>query len=387
MGGRPQSSGPGGGQPVTDFAVIGGGIAGVSAAAHLSPHGSVTVLEMESSLAYHTSGRSAAMLVENYGSDGARPLVKAARPFLEQPPERSVDSPLLSDRPVMWVSGRGTLPTLEKRAAEAQERGALCEVLDPDEALEHVPAMRRDWLDGALYEPSGADIDVAGLHQAFVRIARANGAEILTGSAAREITRRGGRWVIDSGERELRADVVVNAAGAWGDRVAEIAGVAPIGLQPMRRTAFMVPGSQESSSWPMVVEANEQFYFRPDGVQFLCSLAEEVPSDPMDARPRMEDVALAIDRINEATTFEIRTVNSQWSGLRTFAPDRDLVIGEDPTAPGFHWLVGQGGIGIQTSPAYGKLLAALATGEDLPDHFAAVGVDPERTSPARFRHS
>ncbi|HSM45396.1 MAG TPA: FAD-dependent oxidoreductase, partial [Acidimicrobiia bacterium] len=151
---------------MTDFAVIGGGIAGVSAAAHLSPHGSVTVLEMESSLAYHTSGRSAAMLVENYGSDGARPLVKAARPFLERPPEQSVDSPLLSDRPVIWVAGEGTLSVLEKRAAEARERGALCVVLDADEAVENVPALRREWLDGALYEPSGADIDVAGLHQA-----------------------------------------------------------------------------------------------------------------------------------------------------------------------------------------------------------------------------
>lgn len=135
----------------------------------------------------------------------------------------------------------------------------------------------------------------------------------------------------------------------------------------------------------MVVETNEQFYFRPDGSQFLCSLAEETPSEPTDARPRMEDIALAIERINEATTLAIRTVNSQWAGLRTFSPDRDLVIGEDPTAAGFHWLVGQGGIGIQTSPAYGRLLASLMTGEPLPEYVSDVGVDPDRTSPARFR--
>ncbi len=173
--------------------------------------------------------------------------------------------------------------------------------------------------------------------------------------------------------------------GGLGDHIAELAGIAPIGLQPMRRTAFMVPGSEESASWPMVVETNERFYFRPDGVQFLCSLAEEVPSEATDPKPRMEDVALAIERINEATTLGIRTVNSQWTGLRTFAPDRDLVIGGDPTAPGFYWLAGQGGIGIQTSPAYGKLLACEVVGEPLPDHFRDVGVDPERTSPARFR--
>lgn len=368
-----------------DFAVIGGGIAGVSAAAHLGPHGSVTLLEKESSLAYHTSGRSAAMLVENYGSEGARPLVRAARPFLENPPSGSVESPLLSDRVVMWVSGPGNLATLETRAAQAQGLGARCELLTRGQAIEHVPALRSDWVQGALYEPSGADIDVAGLHQAFVRIARGHDAEISTGSPVTGIEREGDHWLIRSGDRILKAEALVNAAGAWGDEIATMAGVDPIGLRPMRRTAFMVPGSDESASWPMVVEANERFYFRPDGVQFLCSLAEEVLSEPMDARPRMEDVARAIDRINEATTFGIRSVNSQWTGLRTFAPDRDLVIGEDPTAPGFHWLVGQGGIGIQTSPAYGRLLACLAIGGDLPEHFAEVGVDPARTSPSRLR--
>lgn len=370
---------------MTDFIVIGGGIAGVSAAAHLAPHGSVTLLEMEPALAYHTSGRSAAMLVENYGSDGSRPLVKAARPFLENPPEGSVDSPILSSRAVMWVAPQGAFSLLEDRAADAIERGAGCELLTPDQVVEHVPSMRLDWLEGGLYEPSGADIDVAGLHQAYVRIARRHDAEIVTNSPVTAIERRNGRWVVQSSDREVVAPTLVNASGAWGDRIASLAGVAPLGLQPMRRTAFMVPGSEESSSWPMVVEANEQFYFRPDGVQFLCSLAEEVPSEPMDARPRMEDVALAIERINEATTFDIRSVNSQWTGLRTFSPDRDLVIGEDPTSPGFHWLVGQGGIGIQTSPAYGRLLACLITGEDLPAQFAEAGVDPARTDPARFR--
>ena len=370
---------------MTDFVVIGGGIAGVAAAAHLAPHGDVTVFEMEPTLAYHTSGRSAAMLVENYGSDGARPLVKAARPFLENPPSGAVDNPLLSDRAVMWVSGQGTLSTLEKRAADAQERGARCELLSPEEAATHVPALRLDWVEGALFEPSGADIDVAGLHQAFVRIARSHDAEFLTRTPVIEIERSDGRWVIRSGDCQLIADAVVNASGAWGDHIARLAGVAPIGLQPMRRTAFMVPGSEESAAWPMVVETNERFYFRPDGIQFLCSLAEEVLSEPMDARPRMEDVALAIDRINAATTFDIRTVNSQWTGLRTFAPDRELVIGEDPTAPGFYWLVGQGGIGIQTSPAYGRLLACAVTATAVPEHFSDVGVDPERTSPARFR--
>ena len=372
---------------MTRTVVIGGGIAGVSAAAHLSPHGPVTLLEAEPSLAYHTTGRSAAMLVEDYGSSGARPLVRAARPILEDPPDGSVDHPLLSPRPIMWVSDPDSMPVLEERAETAQQRGARCVLLSVDEVVAHVPAMRRTWLGGGLFEPSGADIDVAGLHQAFVRIARRNGAEIRTSSPVTSIEAKSGRWVVSSGDQSIDADVVVNASGAWGDTIAALAGVPAIGLQPMRRTAFMVPGSEASSGWPMVVEANERFYFRPDGVQFLCSLAEEVPSDPMDARPDMEDVALAVERINQATTFDIKTVNSQWTGLRTFAPDRDLVIGEDPNAPGFFWLVGQGGIGIQTAPAYGRLLECLVTGATLPSDFVEAGVDPEHTSPARFRQA
>jgi D-arginine dehydrogenase len=370
---------------VTDFVVIGGGIAGVSAAAHLAPHGSVVLVEMEKSLAYHTSGRSAAMLVENYGSAGSRPLVKAARPFLEHPPAGSVDAPLLSDRAVMWVAGHDGLPGLEAKAAAGQANGAHSEMLTAGQVAGLMPAMRPEWVGGGLYEASGADIDVAGLHQAFVRIARRHEAEIRTESRVSAVKRSGSGWLVASGGEEIRCRAVINASGAWGDEVAKLADVAPIGLQPMRRTAFMVPGTDDSAGWPMIVESDEHWYLRPDGVQFLCSLAEEVPSDPMDARPRMEDVALAIDRINEATTLEIRTVNSQWAGLRTFAPDRDLVIGEDPTAPGFFWLVGQGGIGVQTSPAYGALLASLVLSHELPPGFAAAGVDPVRTHPARFR--
>jgi D-arginine dehydrogenase len=370
---------------VTDFIVIGGGFAGISAAAHLSSHGSVVLFEMEKSLAYHTSGRSAAMLVENYGSAGSRPLVKAARPFLEDPPAESVDVPLLSPRGVMWVADIHGRRDLDAKAEAGRANGAINETLTPTQVIERMPAMRPDWVAAGLYEPSGADIDVAALHQAFVRIARSNDAEIVTGAAITSIDRVGGRWRVGSGERMAEAAHVVDAAGAWGDHVAALAGVPPLGLQPYRRTAFMVPGSQASSGWPMVVETHENWYLRPDGVQFLCSLAEEVPSGPEDARPRVEDVALAIERINEATTLKIRTVSSQWTGLRTFSPDRDLVIGEDPVALGFYWLVGLGGIGVQTSPAYGALLASLVVGDGLPADLEAAGVDPERTDPGRFR--
>lgn len=343
------------------------------------------MLEMEPTLAYHTSGRSAAMFIESYGSAGARPLVKASRPFMEEPPAGSVDAPLLTDRAVLWVAHRGDVHELDAMAELGRAQGATGHLVGAEEVVELMPAMRSDWVGAGLYEDASAEIDVAALHQAFVRIARGHGTEIVPSSPVRLIERKGNGWVLRAGEREIRAAAVVNAAGAWGDVVARMAGVEPIGLQPMRRTAFMVPGRDDAAAWPLVVEAHERWYTKPDGVQFLCSLAEENPSEPTDARPRMEDVALAIERINTATTLNIRTVNSQWTGLRTFAPDRDLVIGEDPEAPGFHWLVGLGGTGVQTAPAYGALLASLALGTTLPRALIDAGVDPDLTAPSRLR--
>jgi D-arginine dehydrogenase len=370
---------------MTDFVVIGGGIAGVSAAAHLAPHGSVTLVETETTLAYHTTGRSAALFVINYGAQGTRPLARASRAFLEDPPEGATDALLLSPRGLLWAGNEGQMSVLSEMAEQGRASGAESELISREEALDLVPAFRDTWIAGGLYEPLARDIDVAGLHQAYVRIARSHGAEVKTATPVTSIARQGKGWEVRAGTETITCGAVVNASGAWGDLVAGLAGVAPIGLQPMRRTAFMVPGSLAYQHWPMTVEAEQRFYFKPDGVQLLCSLAEENPCHPCDPKPDMEDVALAIERINEATTLGIRAVNSQWTGLRTFAPDRSLVIGEDPTAPGFFWLVGQGGIGIQTSPAYGSLLASLATGKPLAPSLVEAGVDPVVTSPARFR--
>lgn len=370
---------------MTDFVVIGGGIAGVSAAAHLAPHGSVVLLEQEATLAYHTTGRSAATFIVNYGGPGSRPLARASAQFFDKPPGYATDAPLLSDRGALWVARPEQLGALNQIADEGTRSGAGSEALTPEEVMRLAPVMQPDLLGGGLYEPSAADIDVAGLHQAFVRILRKHDGSIRTGSPVVRIEATGARWRVVTPAESFECGAVVNAAGAWGDRVATIAGIDPIGLVPMRRTAFMVPGSNELSSLPMVVSVGHDYYFRPDGVQLLCSLSEEEPDLPGDPRPHMEDVALAIERINEATILGIRTVNSQWTGLRTFAPDSDLVIGEDPTALGFFWLVGQGGTGIMTAPAYGELIASQVLHRDLPDDLADAGVDPAITSPARFR--
>lgn len=370
---------------MTDFVVVGGGIAGVSAAAHLAPHGSVTLLEGEKTLAYHTTGRSAALFVVNYGALGVRPLARASRRFLVSPPEGATEAPILTDRGLLWIGDASQAGKIDEIAAGSIPTGEGTKRVGPEEMRRLVPTLRGDRIVTGIYEPGAQDIDVASLHQAFVRIARREGAEILTGARVSGIERDGSGWVVSADGQALHASAVINAAGAWGDMVAAMAGVEPIGLQPMRRTAFMVPGSEEYSSWPMVVDADQRFYFKPDGVQILCSLAEELPSEPTDPRPRMEDVAMAIDRINEATTLGVSVVNSEWCGLRTFSPDRELVIGEEPGAPGFFWLVGQGGVGIQTSPGYGSLLASLVTGDDLSPDLVEAGVDPAVTDPARFR--
>ena len=371
---------------MTDFVVIGGGIAGVSAAAHLAPHGSVTLLEMESSLAFHTTGRSAALFVVNYGADGSRPLARASRKFLEHPPKGTTEAPLLSERGLLWTADETQMSRLEAIAEEGRESGADAKLLDANDVVDLVPQMRPARVAGGLYERSAKDIDVAGLHQAFVRIARRHDAEIRTDAPVTAIKPAGSGWAVVAGGETVECSAVVNATGAWGDEMAALAGIQPIGLQPMRRTAFMVSGSYAYAHWPMVVDTDQRFYFKPDGTQLLCSLAEEKPSEPTDPRPRMEDVALAIERINEATTLGIKTVNSEWTGLRTFAPDRELVIGEEPTAPGFFWLVGQGGTGIQTAHGCGALVASQVLATELPSELNDADGDPATTDPARFRH-
>ena len=386
MGRRAQGRRKSDHQPVTDVVVIGGGIAGVTAAAHLAPHTSVTLLEAEATLAYHTTGRSAALFIVNYGQQGFRPLTKASETFLIDPPEGSADGDLLSERGLLWLGREDQMGRLEDIAREGVESGASSQLVDIEEVVELVPVVRSDVITGGLFEPTAQDIDVAALHQAFVRITRQNGGEIRTNQRVRAVDRLVSGWRLTTESDSYECDVIVNASGAWGDVVAELAGIPPVGLVPKRRTAFMVPGSEDYARWPMAVDTDQDFYFKADGVQLLCSLAEENPSPPEDPRPAMEDIALAIERINHATTLNIRTVNSEWTGLRTFAPDLGLVVGEEPTAPGFFWLVGQGGTGIQASPGYGSLLAALVLGSDLPDELVDAGVDPAVTDPARFRN-
>jgi D-arginine dehydrogenase len=348
-----------------DVAVIGAGMAGVSVAYELAGDHEVVLLEQEGQPAYHTTGRSAAMFLESYGGPEIRALTLASRPMYEQAGD------LLSPRPLLWVAPSGQLEHLDAMAAAQPSLVRL----DPAATIARCPVLRPDWVAGALLEENASEIDVLGLHQFYLGGARRRGASVLTGAAVTGGRHAGGRWRLDTAAGPVTATAVVNAAGAWGDVVATALGVPPLGLRPLRRTAAVARAAGVDRAWPLISDVGETFYFRPEGAGVLVSPADETPSEPCDARPEDLDVALAVERVNEATTLGLRSVATAWAGLRTFAPDRTPVAGADPAAPGLFWLAGQGGYGIQIGPALGRLAAAAVTG----------GAVPDALSVARFR--
>jgi D-arginine dehydrogenase len=339
---------------------------------------------MEATLAQHTTGRSAALLLENLGTASTRAICSASLRFLRETPDGLVDGPLLTHRRVLHVGTTEQDSAIERMLADGASATTDTVEVDLDEAMRLFPPLRRDRLHRALVEPDSADIDVGALHQAFVRGFRRSGGRIATSTRVDAARPDGGGWRLDTTDGAVRVDLVVNAAGAWGDVVAHGAGVEPVGLEPRRRTAFMVDGpGTDTTGWAFTGNIAHDWYIKDDGPQMLCSLGEQNPSEPCDARPEEIDVALAIDRINEATTLGIRSVNSAWTGLRTFAPDESMVIGPDPDHPTFVWCVGQGGTGIQTSPGAGRLTAELALGGDPSEVFAGLVLD--EVGPGRFR--
>jgi D-arginine dehydrogenase len=358
---------------MTDVVVIGGGIAGVAAAAFLAERATVVLLERESVLAHHTTGRSAAQYLEHYGGPVNERLTAASRSFFTTPPDDWATTPLVSPRAALNV---GTAADLDALAAEAAGGGAAVTAVSAEEARAICPALRATWVAGGVLEPEALDIDVAALHQGFVGHARRHGASIEVSRGVRRLERNGRRWQVFTDDSTCEADVIVNAAGAWGDEIAALAGARPVGLQALRRTAFTVAAPPDAGGWPLVHAIDGTFYFKPESAgQLLCSPADETPSPPCDARPEEIDVARAIEHINEATTLDVRHVRSKWAGLRTFAPDRAPVLGFDDVVNGFVWHVGQGGTGIQTSPAAGRAVASLVLDGRLPDGLDLVASD------------
>lgn len=369
-----------------DAIVIGAGIAGASVAYFMAPHARVLVLEREAFAGMHSTGRSAALFCETYGSPQVRALTRAARPFFAQPPEGFAAQPIL----------RRLGATVIGNATQVDDVRAMYEAIVPftrdielhDQArvLTMVPVLRPEAALIGLHEPGASDIDVNELHQGFLRGLRARGGELRLNVGTRSISRSAGNWQVDDGEQAFRAPLLLNAAGAWVDQVATLAGVAPIGITPKRRSAFVFepPENLATSDWPFITSFDESYYFKPDAGLLLGSCANADPVEPHDVQPEDYDIALGIHRIEEATTMTIRRPRRSWAGLRSFVADGDLVGGFAPDAPGFFWVAAQGGYGIQTSAAMGEACANLALGRPLPSPLLDAGLSAAMLAPRRF---
>jgi len=370
-----------------DVLVVGGGIVGATMAYHLSADRRVILLEAEDRPGYHATGRSAALFSETYGNALIRAVTAGSRAFLTEPPDGFAEAALASPRGELIIAAAEHLSKLDAFApAQTSEAGRLRR-LDAAEARELVPLLRPQAAAGAVYDPHVMDIDVAALHQGYLGGLLRRGGQVATDAAVAALRQRDGCWEADTRAGRFSAPALVNAAGAWADRVAVLAGLQPIGLAPLRRTAILVdpPADRDARRWPMVLDVDETFYVKPDAGLLLASPADETPAEPGDAQPEELDVALAVERLQATLDIEVQRVRKRWAGLRTFAPDRSPVLGFDEGAEGFFWAAGLGGYGVQTSAGIGRLGAALLRGEPVPADLAARGVSPSLLSPARFR--
>ena len=370
-----------------DYLIVGAGIAGASTGYFLAGQGKTIVLERESQPGYHSTGRSAALYTVAYGTPQVRALTAASRAFYDAPPPGFAEHPLLSPRGELVVDFSGDAAELQRQFDDARTQVPEARLLDADQACALVPVLRRDKVQGALFDPSAADIDTDALHQGYLRGIRQQGGEIHNDREVLRIARDGDAWLVDCGAEQYRAPVLVNAAGAWCDELARLAGVAPIGLLPKRRAAFTFngPDGVDCHAWPCVVDLHEAFYFKPDAGQLLGSPANADPVAPHDVQPEELDIAMGIYQIEEHTSLSIRRPAHTWAGLRSFVADGDLVAGYDGQAEGFFWVAAQGGYGIQTSAAMGQASAALIRRQPLPEALTRFGLDEAMLSPARLR--
>ena len=370
-----------------DFAIVGAGIAGVSAAYHLAPHARVIVLEREHVAAYHTTGRSAALHSETYGSAEIRAITVSSGRFYRKPPPVFSDHPLLTPRGALIAGRADQQAALQKAAAEYARLVPSVRWLDPAETLRRQPLLRPEAAAGGAIFEEAEDMDVAAIHGGFLKGARAAGGVLRLDAEVATLARKDGKWAIGLRDGEtVVAKTVVNASGAWADVVAQLAGARPVGLVPKRRTAFTfdAPADLDLAHLPMVIDFDETWYVKPEVGQFLGSPADETPSPPCDAQPEEMDIAIAVDRIETATSLQIRRIKNKWAALRSFVADKNLVVGYDQAVEGLFWLAGQGGYGIQTGESAGRLAASLALGRGMPGDIAGLGVSEAALSPARF---
>lgn len=367
-----------------DFVVIGGGMAGLSVAAELSPTARVAVVEQESQPGYHATGRSAALYSEWYGNAPIRSLTRGSRQFYFDPPGGFSETQLVSPRGTLYFAQNGEEAALDLFAASLAAESRP-ERLTAARTRDLVPLFKPGYLGGSLHEAGSADIDVSAVLQGYAAVCRRQNVQVAYDSPVRGLARSGDGWVVETPTRSISAAVLINAAGAWGDEIAKLAGVEPVGLVPKRRTAVLVevPNGLSAHHWPAAIHVAETFYFKPDAGLLLVSPADETPSAPCDAQPEELDIAIAVDKFEEASGSQVRKLRSSWAGLRTFVVDKTPVVGFDPRVPGFFWMVGQGGYGIQTAPAMARLASALALSTKIPADLLDFGLDVDLLSPGR----
>lgn len=369
-----------------DIVIIGGGIAGASAAYYLAPHRSVLLLERETALGYHASGRSAAEFAFRFHSPVVGKLAAISYDFLTAPPAGFTETELLKRRGNLLV-------------ADAEKAERLAEVFDAesaampglkrmtvDKAIARAPILNPEWLVDAFYDPDCWDIEADNLLQGFAKGARGAGAVVRTGVEVKGLVRQNGEWLLDTTAGEIRARAIVNAAGGWADTIGGMAGAGKLGITPYRRTAITVdvPAGIDVGALPEICEVDEVFYMKPEAGKLMVSPADATETEPCDAQPEELDIAYAAHYLEQATTIQIRHVSHSWAGLRTFAPDRIPVVGWSGKIEDFFWLAGQGGFGIQTSPALGELAASLIAHGAAPEAFARHGLTREQFAPQRF---
>lgn len=374
----------------TRFAIIGGGIAGASLAYRLAEAlgtgKDIKVFEREDRPGYHSTGRSAAVYTETYGPPIIRALTAGSRQFFDHPPKGFAAHELLHPLGLLMAGTESARTQAEKIYADCHALTPNVAFLEGSQISDLVPVLKPEWTAAGVYEPDAMSMDVAALHEGYLRGLKAMDGEIIVDAEILSIQHSPGGWKLDTKAGQWVSEVVINAAGAWADEIAVLAQLSPLGLQPKRRTAivFQAPDDLPTSGWPMVNDVEETFYFKPDAGRILASPEEETPMPPCDIQPDELDIAITVDRLQTATTFDIKRIDNKWAGLRSFFPDGVPCAGFDPASDSFFWLAGQGGYGITTSDALARLSTAILLGQDIPGDLTDIGVNPNELNPGRF---
>jgi len=371
----------------SDFLVIGAGVSGAAAAAELALSGTVTLLEMEERPGYHSSGRSAALYTPNYGPAFVRTIIAASAKFYRNPPTGFAEQPLLTPRQALTFVPAGFEAKIDECMAAATAATPLIEIT-PAQACERAPLLRREMVARAVLDPHVMDMDATAIHQGFLKLVKGRHGKLATDNRVTAIARVKGSWhVTTAAGAVFEAPVLINAAGAWADEIGQLAGLQPIGLQPMRRTAIIIARDPAlaPTDMPAVDDGATEAYVKLDAGRLMASLGDATPSPPCDAQPEDLDMAMIVDWLERNTHVAVKRIEHSWAGLRNFVTDHCPVVGFDRGADNFFWLAGQGGYGIMLAAALGRVTRSLVTDGKLPADLAGQGLTESTLAPDRCR--